>query len=68
MTIIFLHKSALQTLLLWHMPAAPAMKGTEFIALAAKVLGKDLHLVLRMYSIFDPLHAFESFVALCRLE
>ncbi len=27
---------------IWHMPAAPAMKGAEFIALASKLLGKHI--------------------------
>jgi len=31
---------------IWHMPAAEAMKGVGFIALASKVLGKDLETVL----------------------
>lgn len=31
---------------IWHMPAASAMKGTEFIALAGKVLDKELETVL----------------------
>lgn len=30
----------------WHMPAAPAMKGVGFIALASKVLDKELQTVL----------------------
>ncbi|HEU4914251.1 MAG TPA: NAD-dependent epimerase/dehydratase family protein [Candidatus Saccharimonadales bacterium] len=30
----------------WHMPAAGAMKGVGFIALASKVLGRDLETVL----------------------
>ncbi|MET1033332.1 MAG: NAD-dependent epimerase/dehydratase family protein [Candidatus Saccharimonadales bacterium] len=29
----------------WHMPVAPAMKGVGFIALASKVLGKDLETI-----------------------
>ncbi len=31
---------------IWHMPAAPAMKGVDFIALASKVLGRDVETVL----------------------
>ncbi len=30
----------------WHMPAAPAMRGVGFIALAGKILGRDLETVL----------------------
>jgi len=29
----------------WHMPTASAMKGSEFVALAGKILGKDIQLV-----------------------
>lgn len=31
---------------IWHMPAAPAMRGREFIALAGKVLAKELQTVV----------------------
>lgn len=47
---------------IWHMPAAPAMKGTEFIALAGKILGKELKVNLVPGTDPEARKAFEAAV------
>jgi nucleoside-diphosphate-sugar epimerase len=44
----------------WHMPAAPAMKGVGFAALAGKILGKDLETVLVPGNDPEARKAFEA--------